>query len=101
MSATKELKHYLFIDVLIIIEFGSPGGAGVAQLVRCGTLMNLSSGLDLRVLSSSPVLGSTLGVEPIKKKKKQTKKKKRGSTGDTATSYHFGGDISRERQIGV
>ena len=95
MSATKELKHYLFIDVLIIIEFGSPGGAGVAQLVRCGTLMNLSSGLDLRVLSSSPVLGSTLGVEPIKKKKK------RGSTGDTATSYHFGGDISRERQIGV
>lgn len=44
-TATKELQHYLFTDVLIILEFGS--------------------------------------------------------TGDTPTSYHFGGDISREKQMGV
>lgn len=41
----KELQHYLFTDVLVILQFGS--------------------------------------------------------TGDTATSYHFVGDISREKLLGV
>jgi len=35
----------------------------VVQWVKHPTLA-LSSGLDLRVVSSSPVLGSMLGVEP-------------------------------------
>ena len=38
-------------------------GAGVAQSVKCLAL-DLSSGLDLRVRSSSPTLGSMLGVKP-------------------------------------
>jgi len=38
-------------------------GAWVAQLVENSTL-DLSSGLDFRVLSSGPTLGSTLGMEP-------------------------------------
>ena len=36
----------------------------MAQLVEHPTL-DLSSGLDLRVVSSSPVLGSTLGMKPF------------------------------------
>ena len=44
----------------------SSRGAWVAQLVKCPTL-DLSSGLDLRVMSSSPVLGSALGMEPTQK----------------------------------
>ena len=39
----------------------------MAQLVEQLTL-DFSSGLDLRVISSSPTLGSMLGVEPIYKK---------------------------------
>ena len=39
------------------------GDAWVAQLVKHMTL-DLSSGLDLKVLSSNPALGSTLGMEP-------------------------------------
>ena len=39
-----------------------------AQSVEHLTL-DLSSGLELGVVSSSPALGSTLHVEPIKKKK--------------------------------
>ena len=38
------------------------GDARVAQLVKHLTL-DLSSGLDLRVVSSNPLLGSTLGME--------------------------------------
>ena len=38
-------------------------GIWVAQLVQHLTL-DLSLGLDLRVMSSSPSLGSTLGVKP-------------------------------------
>ena len=38
-------------------------GTWVAQWVKHLTL-DLSSGLDLRVVSSSPMLGSTLGVKP-------------------------------------
>jgi len=45
-------------------------GAWVAQLVKHLTF-DLSSGFDLRVMSSSPMLGSVLGVEPTKKKKKK------------------------------
>lgn len=37
--------------------------AWVPQLVKCLNL-DLSSGLELGVVSSSPVLGSTLGVDP-------------------------------------
>ena len=43
-------------------------GAWVAQLVKCLTL-DFSSGLDLRVVSSSPALGSVPGVAPTFKKK--------------------------------
>lgn len=43
----------------------------VAQLVKHLTL-DLSSGLDLRVGSSRPVLGSSLGMEPTLKKKKKS-----------------------------
>ena len=39
------------------------GGAWVAQSVKHRTL-DLSSGLALRVVSSSPTLGSMLGMEP-------------------------------------
>ena len=38
-------------------------GTWLAQSVKPPTL-DLSSGLDLRVMSSSPALGSTLGEEP-------------------------------------
>ena len=44
-------------------------GAWVAQSAKHLTL-DLSSDLDLRVMSSSPMLGSVLGVEPTLKKKK-------------------------------
>ena len=44
-------------------------GAWVAKLVKCLT-PDLSSGLDLRVVSLSPTLDSTLGMEPTLKKKK-------------------------------
>ena len=39
----------------------------MAQSVKCLTL-DFSSGLDLRVMSSSPALGSMLGMEPTFKK---------------------------------
>ena len=44
-------------------------GAWVAQSVRHLTL-DPSSGLDLWVMSSSSVIGSTLDMEPIGKKEK-------------------------------
>ena len=40
----------------------------MAQLVECLSL-DLSSGLDLRVLGLSPVLGSMLGMEPTLRKR--------------------------------
>jgi len=43
-------------------------GTWEAQSVKRLTL-DLNSGLDLRVVSSSPTLGSTLGMEPTLKKK--------------------------------
>ena len=49
----------------------------MAQSVK-GPTLDLSSGLDLKVVSLSPVLGFVLGMKPTKKKKK--KKKKRYST---------------------
>ena len=42
-------------------------GVWVVQLIECPTL-DLSPGLDLRVVSSSPALGSKLGMELAKKK---------------------------------
>ena len=51
-----------------IIEKILSWGDWVAQLTEHPTL-NLSSGLDLRVVSLGPMLGSTLGMEPILKKK--------------------------------
>lgn len=42
-------------------------GAWVAQLVKRPTL-DFSSGLDLKVMSSSPALGSILSMEPNFKK---------------------------------
>ena len=48
-----------FVKIKRIYNWGSL----VAQSVKHLTL-DLSSGLDLRVLSSSLVLGSMLGVEP-------------------------------------
>jgi len=38
-------------------------GGGAPQSVKHPTL-DLSSGLDLRVMSSNPTLGSTWGMEP-------------------------------------
>ena len=45
-------------------------GAWGVQAGKCPTL-DLSSGLDLRVMSSSPALGSVVGVKPTLKKKKK------------------------------
>ena len=42
----------------------------MAQSVKRLTL-DLSSGLDLRVMSSSPALGSRLGVEPTEEEEKE------------------------------
>lgn len=39
-------------------------GAWVAQWFEHSTLVDLSSGLDFKVMSSRPTLGSTLGLEP-------------------------------------
>ena len=49
------------------------GGAWVAQSAKPPAL-DLSPGLDLSVVSSSPALGSTLGMEPtLKKREKESK----------------------------
>ena len=45
-------------------------GTWVAQLVKCPTL-DRSSGLDLRVVSSHPVLDSMLGIGKEKKKERK------------------------------
>ena len=42
----------------------------MAQSVKLPTL-DLSSGLDLRAVTSSPMLGSMLGVVPTQRKKKK------------------------------
>ena len=57
------------IWVYIWAEKGSRG-AWVAHSVKRLTL-DLSSSLDLRVVSSSPALGSALGVKPTLTKKKE------------------------------
>ena len=55
----------------------------MAQLLKLPTL-DLSSGLDLRVVSSSPTLGSTLGVKSTYKKEKNKKNiKKKGEINQT------------------
>ena len=55
-------------------------GAWLAQLVKHLSL-DLSSGLDLRVMSLSPALGSTLGLEPTERRKRERKKRKKGREG--------------------
>ena len=45
----------------------------MAQSVKCLTL-DLRSGLDLRAVGSSSMLGSMLGIESTKKKKKKLPK---------------------------
>ena len=50
-------------NMLDFIKLKTYKGTCVAQLVKHPTL-DLSSGLDPRVVSSSPALGSKLGVEP-------------------------------------
>ena len=50
----------------------------MAHTVKCPTL-DLSSGLDLRVVSSSPALDSAWGVKPTQEKKKK-KKRSNGTT---------------------
>ena len=59
----------------------------MAQSVKCQTL-DLSSGLDLRVVSSSLTFGSKLGVKPTKKeektrqdRRKEEKRKERDDKG--------------------
>ena len=44
----------------------------MVQLIKCPTL-DLSSGLDLRIVSSSLALGSALSVKPTSEKKKKEK----------------------------
>ena len=52
----------------------------VTQSVKRPTL-DLSSGLDLKIVSSSLALGSTLGMEPtLKKEKKKRPLKKQNKT---------------------
>ena len=54
-----------FIDIKSLFR-----GAWVGQSVKHQTL-DFNSGLDLTVMSSSPVLGSMLDVEPTKIKRKK------------------------------
>jgi len=72
-NSTKQLARifkYVSYEIKKIFRWTGPvlelrrqdRDAWVAQTVKCLTL-DLSSGLDLRVLSSSPALGSMLGME--------------------------------------
>ena len=58
MTATSHMGLFNFKFKIVKIR-----GARVAQSDRYPTL-GLSSGLDLRVMSSSPALGIIVGVEP-------------------------------------
>ena len=53
-----------------MLKYSNNWGTWVAQPVK-DRLLDLSSGLDLRVVSSSPALGSTLGAEPTQKKERK------------------------------
>ena len=57
----------------------------MAQSVKQPTL-DLSSDLDLRVRSSSPALGSELGVRPTLKKKKKKPVGKKARSRDKANT---------------
>ena len=54
----------------------------MAQSVKRPTL-DLSSGLDLTVMSSSPWMGTTLEVEPTLKRRREGGKGRRGRTFDS------------------
>ena len=58
------LLHHLMASVLLLRRLVTFWGTWVPQSVKRLTL-DLSSDLHLGVVSSSPALGSTLGVEPI------------------------------------
>ena len=53
----------LAVILVFALKITKLWGAWVAQLVKCPTL-DFGSGHDLRVMGSSLVLGSTLGLEP-------------------------------------
>ena len=60
----------------LLLEIVKDWGTWVAQSVERLTL-DLSSGPDLRVMSSSPALGSTLGIKPTLKKKKREREREK------------------------
>lgn len=49
-------------------------GTGVTQWVKC-PILDLGSGLDLRVVALSTMWGTTLRMEPTLKKRKRKKRK--------------------------
>ena len=66
----------------------------MAQSVECPTL-DLSSGLDLRVVSSRSTLGSVLGMKPVKEGKGGRERQKEGGTKEvTATLVSLGLGLS-------
>ena len=66
----------------------------MAHFIKHSTL-DLSSGLDLRVMSLSPTLGPTLGMEPTLKKRKACygMRENECSFGPAGTSNH--GNLQR------
>ena len=68
----------------------------MAQSVKCPTL-DLSSGLDLRVMSSSPTLGSVLGTILNKAYLEKKKKKKKRCLINTWQTRGVGRKSVRER----
>ena len=51
----------MFSDYLLVYRYS--WGTWVAQSFKC-LILDLGSGIDLMVMSSSPMLGSMLGIEP-------------------------------------
>ena len=76
MQIKTAMEYHLTLVRMAIIKKKRDMGVWVAQLVKHLTL-DLSSGLDLRVVSSSPSLGSTLGMEPTQKQKQKQKQNKK------------------------
>ena len=63
MPQGRVLASARLIHVTYFLKIHILGGTWVVELVEHPTL-DFSSGLNLRVLSSSPMLGSMLGMEP-------------------------------------
>lgn len=75
------LKCYQFVlDLLnqevVLLKIGAGGerGTQVSQ-----STLDFSLGLDLRVMTSSPALGSTLGIKPTLKNKEKNSNNIRGN----------------------